>query len=99
MTAQGPRVLLTCDWFLKYAAGLAGGLAAHGARPVLLTRDHAQEFGDDLKEMTAHVEELAGQAVPLWMLRGRTRDIGAISAMRGIAAGRRRFAPDVIHLQ
>jgi glycosyltransferase involved in cell wall biosynthesis len=84
---------------LKYAAGLAGGLLQAGASPALLTRDHALEFGGDLGELHAHVEGLSTGEVPLWTLPGRMRELRALPEMRTLARRRRRFAPDVIHLQ
>ena len=93
------RILLVCDWFMKYVAGLAGGLHAAGASPVMLTRDHAMEFDGDPDELREHTRRLAGSAVPLWTLTGRMRDPRAVPDARRLAARRRRWSPDVIHFQ
>lgn len=45
--ASGPRVLVTCDWFLKYAVDQCVGLRQAGAEVALLCRTHAFEFGGD----------------------------------------------------
>ena len=39
------RVVLACDFFLRYSAMLAGAMARAGAGVKLLTRDHDLEFG------------------------------------------------------
>lgn len=98
MNPEAPKILLTGDWFMKYAAGLAGGLAEIGARPVLLTRDHALEYGGDRAAMAAHVAELA-PAVSLWMLEGRVSDVRSLPSIRRMVGRRRRFRPDVVHFQ
>ena len=62
---SGPRVLIACDWFVKYAAGLARGLTDLGCEVVLLTRDHDKEFGDEPGAMQSFVKEtLPGQGDP-----------------------------------
>jgi glycosyltransferase involved in cell wall biosynthesis len=90
---------MACDWLLKYAAGLAGGLAAAGAAPALMTREHGLEFGGDQMEMHTGIARLAGPDVPLWTLPGRLRDVRALPGAWHLAKERRAFAPDVIHLQ
>lgn len=97
MTA--PRILLAADFHLKYAAGLARGLADAGARSVLLTRDHAQEFGGDAEEMRFALDDRLGGRVPLWTLTGRVREASALSGVARLRSRRRAFAPDVVHVQ
>lgn len=97
--AERPRVLLTCDWLLKYTAGLAGGLGDAGADVLLVTRDHAMEFGGDAAEMSAHLDQLMSDEVALVTLSGRTRDPRTMSAVSAIRRQRRQFDPHVVHLQ
>jgi glycosyltransferase involved in cell wall biosynthesis len=95
----GPRVLLACDWFVKYTAGLTGGLADLGCEVVLLTRDHDKEFADEPGAMQSFVKEtLEGRAIHLEM-GGRVRDLsrlGDLARLRGIC---RRWEPEVVHVQ
>jgi glycosyltransferase involved in cell wall biosynthesis len=94
-----PRVVLACDWFVRYTAGLAGGLEALGAAVALVTRSHDEEFGSTPGAMGAYLRHALGDSVPRVQVDGRVRD------PRGIAAAARawrrvgRFAPDVVHLQ
>lgn len=90
-------MLLGCDFFLRYAAMLAGGLERAGARVAVLNRDHDEEFGG--------VAGAAGRfaagatAAPRFVVPGRVRSRrgfgGALRARRAV----RGFAPDVVHLQ
>jgi len=97
-TAQ-PRVLLACDWFVKYTAGLAGGLAELGCEVTLLTRDHDQEFGGEPGAMRAFVRAELGDAVRHLELGSRVSDprrLGALVRLRRAVA---RWGPDVVHVQ
>jgi len=98
-SAAAPRVWLACDWFVKYAAGLAGGLAEVGCEVDLLTRDHDQEFGDQPGAMRAFVAAEAGEGVRHLELGGRVRSLAALrrtAALRRLCAA---WRPDFVHLQ
>ncbi|HSC20655.1 MAG TPA: glycosyltransferase family 4 protein [Solirubrobacterales bacterium] len=97
MAAEELRAWLACDWFVKYTAGLAQGLAENGCEVTLLTRDHDQEFGDEPGAMRSF---LAGAAdVRHLELRGRVRERVGLRDTARFARERRRFAPAVVHLQ
>ncbi len=93
------RVLLACDFFLRYTAMLAGGIERAGAEVALLTRDHDQEFGDVEGAAAEFVAGATSPATRRLTVPGRVRSprglAGALRARRQI----RRFAPDVVHLQ
>ena len=97
--AGQPRVLLACDWFVRYSVGLAAGLAAQGARTALLTRAHDREFGSVPGAMRAHVESALDPAVPHVRVGRRVRDPRAAVELVQARRAARRFAPDVVHLQ
>ena len=95
-----PRVLLACDWFVKYTAGLARGLADIGCEVTLLTRDHDLEFGAEPGKMrefvaetldgTARHLELGGRVREVSRLRDVVRlrgDVSALEAGSGARAG------------
>ncbi|HET9707469.1 MAG TPA: glycosyltransferase family 4 protein, partial [Gemmatimonadales bacterium] len=93
------RVWLACDWFVKYTAGLAQGLAQHGCGVVLVTRDHDEEFGGKQGAMRDFVSRtLAGRAQHL-ELPGRVRDRSGPRAIATIRGVRWRWQPDVVHVQ
>jgi glycosyltransferase involved in cell wall biosynthesis len=95
----GLRVLLACDWFVRYTVGLADGLRANGAHPILLTRSHEREFGSVPGAMRAYVGDALGEAVPHLRLGGRVRDPGAARELARVRRAVHRFAPHVVHLQ
>ena len=94
-----PRVVLACDFHLKYTAGLTRGLAEIGCPATLLTRDHDGEFGGRPGAMRAYVHEmLDGRATHL-ELPGRP---GRPADWRAVPRARRRlreFGPEIVHLQ
>jgi glycosyltransferase involved in cell wall biosynthesis len=92
------RVWLACDWFVKYLAGLTGGLDQIGCRLVLLTRDHDQEFGDDPGAMRTFVAATAGGARHI-ELRGRVRDPSGLRDTARVSRLRHSWRPQVVHLQ
>jgi glycosyltransferase involved in cell wall biosynthesis len=92
------RAWLACDWFVKYTAGLAQGLAENDCEVTLLTRDHDQEFGDEPGAMRGFVAANAA-AVRHLELPGRVREPAGLRATARLARACRSFAPDVVHLQ
>jgi glycosyltransferase involved in cell wall biosynthesis len=93
------RVLLACDWFVRYTVGLAGGLRARGARPALLTRWHDREFGSLPGAMCEYVDDALGPEVPHLRIGGRVRDPRAVRELVRVRRAVRRISPDVVHLQ
>jgi len=93
------RVLLACDFFLRYTAMLAGGLSRAGASVALLGRDHDQEFGDRAGAAAEFVAVAAGPSVRRRTLEGRVRSLRALGGARRARRELRRFDADVVHLQ
>jgi glycosyltransferase involved in cell wall biosynthesis len=97
-SAAGPmRVVLTCDWFLKYASEQAAALARAGSSVILLCRDHAIEFAGDELERDSALEVARAAGVRIVSLPGRGRDLAAVRALLDIRHELSRFHPDVIH--
>jgi glycosyltransferase involved in cell wall biosynthesis len=94
-----PRVLHACDFFLKYASGLAGGLEGLGCPEMLVTRDHDFEFGGEPGAARARVASDAGGRIRHVEIEGRLRDPGGLRSLGRAVRARRAFAPDVVHLQ
>lgn len=91
------RVVLTCDWFLKYSASQAAALARAGARVILLCRDHSFEFGGDAREREYTLDAARMVGVQVIGLPRRVRDPAAIESLIRIRQSLSRFRPDVIH--
>ena len=96
---QRPRVLLACDWFVKYTAGLGRGLAEAGCDVVLLSRDHDQEFGDEPGAMRAFARETLGEGPRHLVLGGRVREVGRLRDTVALRRQLGRWRPDFVHLQ
>lgn len=93
------RVLLACEWFVKYTAGLARGLADSGCEVVLLTRDHDLEFGGEpgaMREFVAATLDGRGRHVEIG---GRVRDPSRLREMMRVRRQLRGWKPDVVHIQ
>ena len=99
MSGEAHRILLAADFHLKYAAGLARGLADAGGQVALLTRDHGLEFGGDPDEMRSALHDRLEGRVPTWTMPGRAGDVRTLAAVARLHARRRAFAPDVVHIQ
>jgi glycosyltransferase involved in cell wall biosynthesis len=99
LSAAAPRVLLGCDHFVKYAAGLGGGLSELGCDVALLTRSHPLEFGGEPGAMEEHVRRAGGGRLRHERLQGRVRDPGALPAVPRMRGTVRAFGPAVVHLQ
>lgn len=92
-------MLLACEWFVKYTAGLARGLIDAGCDVTLLTRDHDIEFGDEPGAMRAFVARtMAGSGQHL-ELGGRVRDPGALPEMLRLRRRLAAWRPDFVHIQ
>ncbi|HEV7562053.1 MAG TPA: glycosyltransferase family 4 protein [Solirubrobacterales bacterium] len=98
MPAQ-PKVLLACEWFVKYTAGLARGLADAGCDVVLLSRDHDLEFGGEpgaMREFVAATLDGKGRHLEIG---GRVRDPSKLREMLAVRRELGRWQPDFVHIQ
>jgi glycosyltransferase involved in cell wall biosynthesis len=91
------RVVLTCDWFLKYSAHQAAGLVAAGAQVLLLCRDHALEFDGDERERQATLELARRGGVTVVEIPGRMSDPRAARALVRIARQIAQMRPHLVH--
>jgi len=92
-----PRVLLICDWFLKYVAPFAVALPNAGAEVALLCRDHANEFEGNRAELQALLDRLLAAGVELIVVPGANASVrpAALTPVRKAWA----WNADVVHAQ
>jgi len=103
-SGRGLRVVLACDWFVKYTAALAGGMAEQGCDVTLLTRDRTGELRSEVAldgrsvvgEYVARVLKDRGRHREL---PGRVRDRSAVPAVAAVRREIRALRPDVVHVQ
>ncbi len=92
------RVLVVVNWFLKYAAEQAAGLAEAGADVQVLCRDNLDEFAGIEQEWHQCLQRLTvATGRQPWIIRGS--GTGTDSLRRGAALARhtRRWHPDIVH--
>jgi len=91
------RVMLLCDWFLKYTASFALGLAHAGNDVCLVCRGHAHEFGHTQHERTRTLEHARAGGVEIieFPERMSSRQRAAVRAAREA----RRWRPQIAHVQ
>jgi glycosyltransferase involved in cell wall biosynthesis len=94
--ATGCRVLLVCDWFLKYVGPFAEALRRAGIPVAVAIRDHAHEFGGDRAERSRVVEGMRAAGVEVIELPGRGSSL--LRALPALARVRR-WRADVVHAQ
>jgi glycosyltransferase involved in cell wall biosynthesis len=92
------RVLLVCDFFLKYAAAQAAALARADADVLLLCRTHAQEFGGDYRERQAALEYASAAGVEIAELPGRVSSVTAMPGVLRTFSRVRAWRPQVAHV-
>src|SRR5579884_937098 len=93
------RVVLTCDWFLKYTSAQAAALSRAGAEVTILCREHALEFASDRDERERTLAEPREAGVIVHEIPGRYWDTQALAPLRHLRRALRRFAPEVVHAQ
>ena len=89
------RVLVVCDWFLKYAASQSASLHRAGAEVLLLCRDHALEFGGASLEFETTLRDLDG--VRVLALPGRVSSVAALRQLPAVRREARGWRPDIVH--
>jgi glycosyltransferase involved in cell wall biosynthesis len=98
-SVDGLRVWLACDWFIKYVAFLAAGLADEGCEVTMLTRDHDLEFGGQAGEMRAFVASQLGAGGRHLILHGRVRSLAGVREAVRVRRACAAWAPDIVHVQ
>jgi glycosyltransferase involved in cell wall biosynthesis len=92
------RVVVSCDFLLKYAALQVTGLARAGAEVTLLCRDHALEFGGDHAERAELLGRVQAAGVRVLELHGRLWDPRGAWDLVGLRRELRRRPQDVAHV-
>jgi glycosyltransferase involved in cell wall biosynthesis len=97
---RAPRVILACDFFVRYSAQLAAGLADRGAEVALVTRDHDLEFGGHAGGAESFVRDAIGSRnVRYERLGGRVRSPQGLREALRLRRRLRKFGADYVHVQ
>lgn len=92
------RIIIVCDFLLKYASQQARALAGLGHDVRLLCRSHALEFGGSEAERGELLDGLREHGVDSVSVPGRIRSLSAVPDMLEIRRSLRRWRPDVVHV-
>jgi glycosyltransferase involved in cell wall biosynthesis len=93
------RVVLACDWFLKYAARLSVALSSSGADVALVCRTHALEFASHVEERQQLLDECQKSGVEVVEVAGRFASIQSARSLVRVSKILREWRPDVFHAQ
>jgi alpha-maltose-1-phosphate synthase len=93
------RVLVTCDWFLKYAVRQAIALRAAGSEVALLCRNHAFEFANSEVERQTALQEARRVEIPIFEIQGRVSGVHSVRTLPATARSVRGWRPDIVHAQ
>lgn len=89
------RVLIACDWFLKYSVSQAAALRRAGVEVCVLCRSHLLEFDGSRTEREAVLAQLNG--APVHALRGRVSSLSAVPQVLSLRRAVRAWRPDLVH--
>ena len=92
------RIVIVCDFLLKYGVEQARSLARIDQDVALLCRSHALEFGGARTERDELLENARREGVRILVLPGRVRSILAVREMLEIRRTLHRGRPDVVHV-
>jgi alpha-maltose-1-phosphate synthase len=93
------RVLITCDWFLKYSAAKARAMHLAGADVLLCCREHAEEFGGVENERAQLIAKTRRSGVKVIELPGRISDPRHLPRVLAGIIRVLAWRPDVVDMQ
>jgi glycosyltransferase involved in cell wall biosynthesis len=93
------RVLLVCDWHLKYSAALGTALLRAGVAVAFLCRTHSLEFGQSQDELQSVLAALREGGAEVLLLPGRISSVGSLPALARVINRVRAWQPQVVHAQ
>ncbi len=93
------RVLVACDWYMKYASSHALALRRMGTKVLFLCRTHHREFGGSAEEYQQILERLQDSGVDLLRLPGRISSPGPMLLLPKLRHAIRTWRPDIVHAQ
>jgi glycosyltransferase involved in cell wall biosynthesis len=93
------RVLLVCDYFLKYTSSYAIALRGQRHDVAVLCRDHAGEFGGDAEERAATLLSLRNAGCLVIEVPGRLRSLASVPDLIGLRKAVAAWEPEIVHVQ
>jgi glycosyltransferase involved in cell wall biosynthesis len=91
------RILIVCDFFVKYGSQQARSLVNVGHDVALLVRSHSVEFGGSAAEREEALDALRRDGVQSFVVPGRVRSLSAVPKLLDIRRQLRRWGPEIVH--
>jgi glycosyltransferase involved in cell wall biosynthesis len=92
------RILIVCDFFVKYGAQQARSLVNIGHDVAMLVRSHSVEFGGSAAERDEALDALRGEGVQSFAVPGRVRSLTAIPRLLEVRRELRKWRPQIVHV-
>jgi glycosyltransferase involved in cell wall biosynthesis len=92
------RILIVCDFFVKYGSQQARALVNIGHDVAMLVRSHSAEFGGSAEEREEVLDTLRREGVQSFVVPGRVRSLSAIPKLLEIRRQLRRWRPQIVHV-
>src|SRR5919109_2374036 len=92
------RILIVCDFFVKYGAQQARSLVNIGHEVAMLVRSHSVEFGGSAAERDQALAALRAEGVQSFAVPGRVRSLTAIPRLLEVRRELRRWRPQIVHV-
>jgi glycosyltransferase involved in cell wall biosynthesis len=92
------RILIVCDFFVKYGSQQARSLVNIGHDVAMLVRSHSVEFGGSAAERDEVLDELRREGVQSFVVPGRVRSLSAIPRLLELRRELRRWRPQIVHV-
>jgi glycosyltransferase involved in cell wall biosynthesis len=91
------RILIVCDFFVKYGSQQARSLVNVGHEVALLVRSHSVEFGGSAAEREEALDALRRDGIQSFAVPGRVRSLSAVPKLLEIRRQLRRWGPEIVH--
>ena len=92
------RILIVCDFLLKYGSRQATALSQAGHDVAMLCRSHSLEFGGSDAERDEWMSTLQAHRVRPFVVPGRVRSVSALPSMIRLRRDLRRWRPQIVHV-
>ena len=92
------RILIVCDFFIKYGSQQARSLVDIGHDVAMLVRSHSVEFGGSAAEREEVLDELRREGVQSFVVPGRVRSLSALPRLPAIRRELSRWGPQIVHV-
>ena len=92
------RILIVCDFFVRYGSQQARSLVNIGHDVAMLVRSHSAEFGGSAAERDEALEALRREGVQSFAVPGRVRSLTAIPRLLEIRRELRKWRPEIVHV-